>query len=719
MNQRIAFRIDELDCAEEVVQLRDLLDETAGIESLEFDVVNQRMYVTLGDDGPSAGRLIEVVGGIGMHASLADHPVAAPVNSWRQHTRLALTIVAGTGIIAAFCVHGLLSAEWAEAFHSELGSPESLPPLAARLLYSLSIGLGLWFVVPKAWLSIRRFRADMNLLMCVAVVGALLLGQWLEAAIVTFLFQVSLLLEQWSMDRARNAINSLLKLSPDTARRIEPGCDHPHERPVAEIAVGDRIAVHPGDRIPLDGVVRAGETDVDQAPITGESIGVVKTIGSEVYAGTINGSGTIEVEVTHRAGDTTIDRIIRLVQEAQAKRAPAEQWVEQFARYYTPAMMSLAVLVAVAPPLVIGADWSAWFYNALVLLVIACPCALVISTPVSVVSALTAAAHSGVLVKGGRYLEAIAQVRAIALDKTGTLTRGQPVVQNVVPLNGHSRTELLERAAAMESQSTHPIAQAILNCADDAGLAVASPQDYRVLSGRGAEATVDGRGYWIGSHRLMLERMPSETSAHTQSAQLEDSGHSVVAIGSENHVCGLISVADDLREESVAALGEIQQLGLYTAMLTGDNAETARAIAERVGVDDYVAECLPEDKVDELQRLRARYHSVAMIGDGVNDSPAMAASNVGIAMGSVGSDAAIEAADIALMSDDLSKIPWLIRLARRTLRTIKQNIAFALGLKIVFVLLSIFGAASLWLAIAADTGASLLVVFNGMRLLRD
>ena len=720
VSNRIALRIDELDCAEEVVQLRDLLEQTDGITQLDFDVVNRRMYATVPPDGPTASEIIECIAGIGMHAASADDRAAETQASWKQNTRLLLTLAAGIAIVVAFCAHAITAGAVTAPMHSELASPENMPPLAACVLYSLSIVLGLWFVVPKAWTSLRQFRADMNLLMCVAVVGALLLGQWLEAAMVTFLFQVSLLLEHWSMDRARNAINSLLKLSPATARHIAPGHDHPHERGVEEIEVGDRIAIHPGDRIPLDGIVRAGDSEVDQAPITGESMQVAKSTASEVYAGTINGSGSLEVEVTHKAGDTTIDRIIHLVQEAQAARAPSEQWVERFAKYYTPAMMLLAILVAIVPPLLLGGAWSAWFYNSLVLLVIACPCALVISTPVSVVSALTAATREGVLVKGGKYLEAVAQLQVVAFDKTGTLTQGQPVVRTVTPLNGHSRVELLERAAAMESQSTHPIARAILEYAENEGVRAASAEEYRLLAGRGAEATVDGRKYWIGSRRLMHERMPAESQAHTRGQELEDAGHSVVVIGSPDHVCGLISLADTVRNESVAAIQEMKRLGIrHTVMLTGDNSETARAIAELVGVDEHVAECLPADKVRQIERLVGEYGSVAMIGDGVNDSPAMAAASVGIAMGTIGSDAAIETADIALMSDDLSKVSWLVRMSRRTLRTIKQNIAFALGLKILFVVLSAVGMASLWLAIAADTGASLLVVFNGMRLLRN
>ncbi len=677
------------------------------------------MVVSFDKEETSVDNIIAQVAKLGMHASRDDQPPATTSTPANKNSRLLLTLAAGCAIAAGFATHVLTAGKLLAPFEVELLDSEHITPTASQLLYSLSIALGLWFVLPKAWLAIRRLRADMNLLMCVAVVGAICLGQWLEAAIVTFLFQVSLLLEHWSMERARRAVGSLLKLTPPTARVFEPGCDHTHERPVAEVKIGARIIVHPTEMIPLDGRVLSGESSVNQAPITGESLPVEKASGDPAFAGTINGEGTLEIEVTRRANDTTLARIIHLVQEAQAGRAPSEQWVERFARYYTPAMMGLAVLIAVGPPLLTAAAWSIWIYNALVLLVIACPCALVISTPVSVVSALTRAANHGVLIKGGRYLEAAAGLQAIAIDKTGTLTRGEPQVKEVIPLNNHSRAELLQRAAALELQSTHPIAQAILKCARDEGVQVANPESYQQLNGRGAAGVVSGKPYWIGSHRLMLERMPGADAAHNQSIDLKATGGSVVAIGSEAHVCGLISVADTVRAGADRVIQELHQLGIrHIRMLTGDNQETGQAIADAVGVDSFLAEALPEDKLRELELLRQQYGSVAMIGDGVNDSPAMAAATVGIVMGAIGTDAAIEAADIALMSDDLSKVPWLIRLARRTLRIIKQNIAFALGLKLLFVALAACGLASLWMAIAADTGASLLVVFNGMRLLR-
>lgn len=716
---QIALRIAELDCAEEAAQLRDLLLGGNGVEDLRFDVINGRMFVSFDDAETSVDGIIQQVAKIGMNAS-RDNGSNEPAKRPRfKNARLAMTLAGAFAVATGFALHVVNAGSLLAPFEVELLNGEHTTPIMAQVCYLLSIGMGFWFVVPKAWSAIRRFRADMNLLMCVAVAGAICLGQWLEAAIVTFLFQVSLLLEHWSMERARRAVSSLLELTPPTARVFESECNHSHERPVAEVIVGARIAVHPGERIPLDGVVLVGESSVNQASITGESLPVEKVCGASVFAGTINGEGTLEIEVTHQASDTTLARIIHLVQEAHAGRAPSEQWVEKFAKYYTPTMMALALLIAVVPPLLVGATWSAWIYNALVLLVIACPCALVISTPVSIVSALTRAANHGVLIKGGRYLEAVANVRAIAIDKTGTLTRGEPVVKDVVPLNGHSRAELLERAAALESQSTHPIARAILACAKSEGIEVAVADAYQSLNGRGAEGIVAGKPYWIGSHRLMLERMPDATSAHSSSVDLKATGSSVIAIGSEAHVCGLISVSDSVRDGVEQDLQDLRQLGVnHIRMLTGDNQETGRAVADAVGVDGFLAEALPEDKLREIERLREEYGSVAMIGDGVNDSPALAAATVGIVMGAIGSDAAIEAADIALMSDDLSKVPWLLRLARRTLRIIKQNIAFALGLKLVFVALAMGGVASLWMAIAADTGASLLVVFNGMRLLR-
>jgi len=586
------------------------------------------------------------------------------------------------------------------------------------LLYVGAVVAGASYVVPKALMSVRKLRPDMNLLMTVAVIGAMVIGEWFEAATVAFLFAVALLLEHWSVGRARRAIKALLDVSPSVARFRCPEHDRIEEKPVEEVPLGVTAIVRPGEKIPLDGRVTKGRSAVNQAPITGESVPVSKEPGDEVYAGTINGDGVLEFQVTKKAGDTTLARIIHMVEEAQSRRALSEQWINKFARYYTPLMMVLAVLVAVGPPLLLGAAWVEWLYRGLVVLVIACPCALVISTPVSIVSGLTAAARNGVLIKGGVYLEAAADLRALALDKTGTLTYGQPEVQQVVPLNGHTRTELLQRAAALEAHSEHPLARAVLRRAKDEGLAPPPTEGFRAVKGKGAQGNIEEKPFWIGSRRLMAEIGVETPEVHAKAEELEDAGHSVVVVGNDEHVCGLLSVADGVRDKASETITAMKRLGVQRVlMLTGDNEGTARAVARATGVDEFRCELLPQDKVEAVEALVREGGVVAMVGDGVNDAPAMAAATFGIAMGAVGTDAAIETADIALMSDDLSKLPWLVRHARRTLAVIKQNITFALGLKLLFIVLALLGIASLWMAIAADTGASLLVISNGLRLL--
>jgi len=480
------------------------------------------------------------------------------------------------------------------------------------------------------------------------------------------------------------------------------------------------VLVRPGERIPLDGEILEGETAVDQSPITGESVPVAKAAGDEVFAGTINGDGAFEMRSTTLASETTLARIIALVEDAQARRAPSEQWVERFARVYTPAVLALAIALATIPPLLSGGGWGSWLYRALVMLVIACPCALVISTPVSIVAGLTLAARSGVLIKGGAYLEAPARWRALALDKTGTLTRGRPRVQRVIPLNGHSEEELLERAAGLEAESTHPLARAILAEAAKRGIETTAASGLTVLPGRGAEGTLGERVFWIGSHRLMEEKGAESEDTHRLALELEAAGHSLIAVGNQRHVCGLISVADEVRPEAAAALRALKALGVSPiVMLTGDNQRTAEAVAVTTGVDAVHAELLPQEKVDAVSALADELGQVAMVGDGVNDAPAMAASSCGVAMGAAGTDAALETADIALMSDDLSRLPWLVRHSRRTVAIVRQNIVFALAVKAAFMVLAVLGLATLWMAIAADMGASLLVIFNGLRLLRD
>jgi Cd2+/Zn2+-exporting ATPase len=489
------------------------------------------------------------------------------------------------------------------------------------------------------------------------------------------------------------------------------------EKPVVEVPLGATVLVRPGERIPLDGIVTKGRTSVNQAPITGESMPVAKEEGDEVFAGTINEDGAIEFKATNAAADTTLARIIRMVEEAQSRRAPVEQWVEKFARYYTPAMIAVAFLVAVVPPL-FGGLWGRWFYEALVVLVIACPCALVISTPVSIVAALTTSARAGVLIKGGAFLEAAGRVNVFALDKTGTLTKGLLEVQEIIPLNGHTHSELLARAAALEAHSEHPLAAAVLKRARLENVQPLDAENFRALKGRGAEATIEGRLFWVGSHRLLHEKGVEESEMHAQAQQMEDAGHSVVAVGSDRHVCGLISVADSIRPEASDLVRELKAAGVrHVAMLTGDNQGTADAVGRALGIDEVRAELLPEDKMKAIQDIQGKYGDAAMVGDGVNDAPALATATIGIAMGAAGTDAAVETADIALMSDDLARLPWLVRHARRSLGVVRQNIVFALGVKVAFMALALAQVATLWMAIAADMGASLIVIFNALRLL--
>lgn len=712
---RLVYRVRGLDCAEEIAVLKRELDPLVGEENLAFDVLNAKMTVAAGAS-KSSREIEDAVARTGMRAEVwRDEKTAlADVGYWKRNRRTILTVASGVSMLLGAGLHVLLT-DFRSAFLEESSAG---PPLPVIPFYVVSILAGVWTVLPKAWIALKRLRPDMNLLMVIAVIGAGFIGQWLEAATVAFLFAFSIALEAWSVGRARRAVAALMALTPPEARLL-----HSDGReamvPPDQVPVGARFRVRPGDRIPLDGRVTEGVGSVDQSPITGESVPVPKSPGDEVFAGTINGEGALTVESTKPASDTTLARITRMVGDAQSKRAPSEQWVETFAKYYTPAVMALALTVLIVPPLVLGEAWSEWLYRALVLLVIACPCALVISTPVSIVAALAAAAKNGVLIKGGVFLEAPARLKAIAMDKTGTLTLGRPKVVEAIPLNGHSEVELLELAAALETQNSHPLAHAILAYAREKGVAVQPADDYRILAGKGAAGKIGGTEYWLGSHRYLEERRQETPEVHERLEAMSAAGRAIVVVGNDRHVCGFIALADTVRPEAKQAVADLRIAGIeHIVMLSGDNRGTADAIARETGVDEVYAELLPEDKVAKIEALVAKYGTVAMIGDGVNDAPAMGRATIGIAMGAIGTDAAIETADIALMSDDLSKLAWLVRHSRQALSIIRQNIAFALAVKAVFVILTLFGYSSMWAAVAADSGATLLVVFNALRLLQ-
>ncbi len=558
---------------------------------------------------------------------------------------------------------------------------------------------------------------DINVLMLVAVIGAMIIGEWSEGATVTFLFAFAQILEARSMDRARNAIHALMDLTPPEALVRRNGVEARVK--VDDVRLEEVLLVKPGEKIPLDGVVVSGTSPVNQAPITGESLPVEKSAGDEVFAGTINGYGALDVRVTHLRQDTTLARIISLVELAQAQRAPTQAFVERFAQWYTPAVIAIAVIVALVPPLVMGEPFGTWLYRALVLLVISCPCALVISTPIAVVSAIATAARKGVLIKGGAHLERTGAVRCVAFDKTGTLTRGSPHVVEVIPLNDTAIDEILEIAAGLEARSEHPIGRAILARAVESGIALPQSREFQSIPGRGAEAIVGGEHALVGNHRLIEERGLCNAAIHSKLDLLAASGRTAVLVARQERPLGIIALADRSRETGRETIEMLRRQGIVRiVMLTGDNHAAADALARELGVDETHAELLPHDKVEAVQKLREQYGTVAMVGDGVNDAPALAAADIGIAMGAAGSDAALETADIALMADELLKIPFAIRLGRATLRNIHTNVALSLGLKAVFLVLAITGSATLWMAVMADMGASMLVIANGLRLLR-
>ncbi|MFD6439051.1 heavy metal translocating P-type ATPase [Peribacillus sp. NPDC060186] len=588
--------------------------------------------------------------------------------------------------------------------------------------YAAAILVGGYSLFINGLKNLARLRFDMHTLMTVAIIGAAVLGEWGEGATVVILFAISEALEKYSMDKARNSIESLMNIAPKDAL-IRRG--H-HEMMVAvdEIEVGDTMIVKPGQKLAMDGRITKGASTLNQAAITGESEPIFKTVEGEVFAGTLNGEGLLEVEVTKRVEDTTIAKIIHLVEEAQAEKAPSQAFVDRFAKFYTPAIMLIALAIAVIPPLVINGEWSEWIYRGLAVLVVGCPCALVISTPIAIVTAIGNAAKNGVLIKGGVHLEEAGAIKAIAFDKTGTLTKGIPEVTDfTVLVDEVSEQEVLGIAAALESRSQHPLATAILQKADSQNMDYHSlvVEDFTAITGKGIKGTINREVYYIGKPHLFEEEggLTFSEVVRIQINDYQNEGKTVMVLGNQLRLLALIAVADEIRESSKEAIRKLHALGIEkTIMLTGDNIGTAKAIGTAAGVHEIQAELLPQDKLAFIKQWKQKYNRVAMIGDGVNDAPALAASTVGIAMGGAGTDTALETADIALMGDDLSKLPYTIRLSRKTLKIIKQNITFSLAIKILALLLIAPGWLTLWMAIFADMGATLLVTLNSLRLLR-
>ena len=586
--------------------------------------------------------------------------------------------------------------------------------------YGAAILIGGYTLFITGLKNLAKLTFDMNTLMTIAIIGAALIGEWSEGATVVVLFAISEALERYSMDKARQSIESLMEIAPKEAL-IRRG-HHEIMVSVENIAVGDIMIVKPGQKIAMDGKVIKGTSTLNQAAITGESVPVVKTINDDVYAGTLNEEGLLEVEVTKRVEDTTLSKIIHLVEEAQAEKAPSQAFVDKFAKYYTPSIIVIAFLIAIVPPLLFDAEWSVWIYQGLAALVVGCPCALVVSTPVAIVTAIGNAAKNGVLIKGGIHLEEAGHLNAIAFDKTGTLTKGVPTVTDFITFSGNEN-ELLMITAAIENGSQHPLASAITRKAEEMGLSYKDivVEDFQSITGKGIKASINKEMYYVGSLNLFEELLMDKIKAEQkeQIRAFQSQGKTIMILGTEYGIAAIIAVADEVRDSSKEVIRKLHHIGIEkTIMLTGDNKGTAAAIGQEVGVSDVQADLLPEDKLNYIKNLRERSMRVAMIGDGINDAPALAAANLGVAMGGAGTDTALETADIALMSDDLSKLPYTIKLSRKALTIIKQNITFSLAIKAIALLLVIPGWLTLWIAIFADMGATLIVTLNSLRLLR-
>ena len=720
MPTRKDFHIQGLDCAEEVQTLRRVLEPLDGIEELHFDPVQARMTVLLDETQIDETKIVDKVSKTGMTATHWKSATSDDHSSgFLKNLRAIVSFFSAILWVAGYFVHLASAERFLETFGHHTANETLTLPLAVKLLYLASVIVGLTIILRKAWYAIKNRQADMNLLMTIAIVSAVGIGEWFEAATVTVLYTFALLLEHWSMDKTRKAVGKLVSDSPEQARWKTQKDEEYRLSPAEEVPVGAWFLVRSFERIPLDGTVVSGQSSVDQSTMTGESFPVEKSSKDSVFAGTLNQQGVLHCQATKTFDNSLHARIVHLVHSAHTRKAAFQLWIDRFAQKYTPAMIALACGVAFLPPLFGEADWSKWLYNGIVLLVISCPCALVISTPVSFVSALSRAANRGILVKGGRYLEALAKVKCLAVDKTGTMTQGNPQVKELIPLYDHDVRDLLMRAASLECHSNHPVAMAVVQRAEKLEISYSATPDYEEIPGRGVRGDFQGQPFWIGSHQFMHETGMETDKIHRTAIDLESAGQTVIAVGNKSHVCGLLTVADTIRPHIKEDFCEIRKRGWeHIEMLTGDNAVTAEEVSRLTEVDRYYANLLPDEKLEKIQQLKAEYGPVAMLGDGVNDAPAMAAADVGIAMGVIGSDVALEASDVALLSDEISRLPWLIDHAKKTSAIVKQNVSFALGLKLLIVILAVFSVASLGMAILADTGATLLVIFNSFRLLR-
>ncbi len=698
--QTTKLSIAKMDCPTEETLIRNKLGTVAGVADLDFNLMQRTLSVRHANQ--VLPDVLVALQALGFEAQVVDtaevaSPSAAPVTTPTNWWPLGISLVTASAAEAVYWLHN--------------GNHWSVVVLALVAVFTGGLS-----TYKKGWIALKNRNLNMNALMSIAVTGAMLIGHWPEAAMVMVLFALAEVIEAKSLDRARNAIRGLLDLTPEQAT-VQQADGTWREVGAKQITIGARVRVKPGERIALDGEVLEGRSAVNQAPITGESLPVEKSPGDSVFAGTINESGSFEYRVTALANNSTLARIIHAVEAAQGSRAPTQRFVDQFARWYTPVVFGVAIAVALLPPLFMGAAWLDWIYRALVLLVVACPCALVISTPVSIVSGLAAAARHGILIKGGVYLEEGRKLRWLALDKTGTITHGKPAQTDFVTWGNALASDSRSIAASLAARSDHPVSKAVAQAAQTDGVALLDVAEFNALPGRGVQGQINGATYHLGNHRMLEELGQCTPELEQRIAALETAGKTVVMLVGAKGVHGLFAVADTIKDSSKRAIAELHALGINTVMLTGDNPHTAQAIAAQAGIDRAQGNQLPDDKLREVEQL-SRNGKVGMVGDGINDAPALARADIGFAMGTAGTDTAIETADVALMDDDLRKIPTFVRLSRATAQVLMQNIVLALGIKAVFLVLTFTGHATMWMAVFADMGASLLVVGNGLRLLR-
>ena len=695
-NKMRIYDVQGMDCGSCAKSIENHLIKIQGVSDVQvsFAAGNMRIEHTNPVDD-----ILKEVSKIGFHASLQTRD-RKPVENKRNKHELLNTIISGAFIAIGF-----------------VGSYIGFPTFVSTILFAIAIVINGYQPIKSAYYAVKSRSLDMNVLMSSAAIGAAIIGEWFEGATVVWLYSLGIYLQNRSMDQTRKSIRNLMNMAPSMAWiRVDNDLI---EKPVEEVSVGDTIVIKPGDKIPLDGNIIQGESSVNQAPITGESLPVDKIIGDAVYAGTMNESGSLEVEVTKLIEDTTLSKIIHLVEEAQEQKAPTEAFIDRFASIYTPIVFVLAISVIVIPPLFGFGLWSEWIYKGLALLVVACPCALVISTPVAIVSAIGNAAKNGVLIKGGTFLEIAGKINAVAFDKTGTLTEGKPRVSEIHPINT-SETELLSVAYALESHSTHPIAKTIVQYAQDRNILQAEGSLFKNIVGRGVKATINNKVYYAGNHRLFEEMNISLSSVDHIIQSVQQYGSTIVIIGNREKVLGVISVTDTLRTTTVKTLDHLRKVGMeQIVMLTGDNDGTAKRISGQTSINRYFTELLPEDKVTALKQLQREGNKVAMVGDGINDAPALATADLGIAMGGTGTDTAMETADVVLMADNLDKLPYTIKLSRKALTIIKQNIWFSLIIKFIALGLIFPGWLTLWMAVLSDTGAAIIVILNALRLLKS